>query len=103
MTRRAGVWVLGALSAAAVALKLFSAEVSYRDGATVSLAVRAVPSLRSEIVGGPPPGYTLVAGDEHGFAGRTPWRWMTGAGWLLLPAAWLAAMAAGRLRRERAP
>jgi hypothetical protein len=100
MRRRAAVWALGAAAAAALALKLFTAEVTYRDDSTVALAVRAVPSLRSAVQGGPPAGYTVVAGDEFGFPGYTPWRWITGAGWLLLGAAWLGA--AGRPRGARA-
>lgn len=92
---------LGVAALAAVlvgGLRLFTAEVMPPDDPTVQLILRARPSLETRVVGQVPPGARVLAADENGFVGQGLWRWMVGAGWIVVP----AAITAGSLRRKGA-
>lgn len=91
--------LLGVLAALFIAAKLFTAEVSLRDDPTSMLILRGTPSLESRFHA-LPDGATVLAADENGFVGEGAWRWVTGIGWLLLPAALIAIEAGSRVRRR---
>jgi hypothetical protein len=91
--------ILGVLAAVFIAAKLFTAEVSLRDDPTSMLVLRRAPSLESRFHA-LPDGATVLAADENGFVGDGAWRWVTGIGWILFPAAWIAIEAGSRVRRS---
>lgn len=95
MTARA---VCGVLASVFLAVKLFTGEVNFRDDPTSMLILRRAPSLESRFHA-LPDGTTVLAADENGYVGQNAWRFVTGIGWILLPAALIGIQAGSRVRR----